>query len=145
MFHFPKHIAAPEAAPDITARFLRKCQRSNLRVTLSDATTHEHHLHTDNRFVETYLHGELRLPASPKPVWFSITFVTLFINDDARDTELSVQAIDVFTRDDAAGIEITAFPHPDDNIHVYEISDIDTVIAEAVKYILAAANNAAQS
>ena len=145
MFHFPKHIAAPEAAPDITAPFLRKCQRSHLRVTLSDATTHEHHLHTDNRFVETYLHGELRLPHAPQPVWFSITFVTLFVNDDAHETELSVQAIDVFTRDDAAGIEITAFPHPANDINVYEISDIDTVLDKAVAYLLAAANNAAQS
>ena len=145
MFHFPKHIAAPEVAPDITAPFLRKCQRSHIRVTLSEATVREHHLHTENRFVETYLHGKLQLPHAPRPVWFNITFVTLYLNDEAHDTELSVQSIDVFTHDDATNTEITVFPHPDDNINVYTISDIDTVIAETVKYLLAAANNAAQS
>lgn len=145
MFHFPKHIAAPEAAPDIIAPFLRKCQHGHIRVSLSEATTHEHHLHTDNRFVETYLHGKLQLAASPRPVWFAITFVTLFVNDDTKDTELSVQSIDVFTHDDTTNTEITVFPHPANDINVYEISDIDTVLDTAVAYLVAAANNAAQS
>ena len=105
----------------------------------------EHHLHTENRFVETYLHGKLQLAASPRPVWFAITFVTLFLDDDTNNTELSVQSIDVFTHDDTTNTEITVFPHPDDDVHVYEISDIDTVINETVSYLVAAANNAAQA
>lgn len=145
MFHFPKHIAVPATAPDITAALLRKCQRSHIRVTLTEATTREYHLHSEHRFVETHLRGKLRLAHAPRPVWFGITFVTLYLNDEAHDTALAVDTIRVVRRDEAAGEETTVFPHPDDNIRVYTINDIDTVIAETVKYLLAAANNAVQS
>lgn len=144
MFHFPKQIAVPATAPDVTAALLHECQRGHNRVTLSEATTREYHLHTENRFVETHLHGELRLVHEPRPVWFDITFVTLYLNDEAHDTALAVDTIRVIHRDETDE-ETTVFPQPDDNINVYEISDIDTVVTETVKYLLAAANNAAQA
>ena len=78
-------------------------------------------------------------------MWFTVTFVTLHLNDDAHDTALAVSNIRVTYRDDTTGEETTIFPRSNNNIPVYTISDIDTVTATAAKYIIAAANDVALS